>query len=254
MIANATITAFGVAAIITLLVPIVILIALAIKRKISGLPLLLGAVAFFVSQIVLRMPILSALSGQEWYIALTKNFILLALFLSLSAGLFEETARLSGALLLKKRRSYKDIISFGLGHAFCEVIVLIGVSQISNLVLCMVINSGSGTLPTETLEIAIVQLTATNPAHVYWGLLERFSAVIFHLFATMLVFKGVIEKKWGYCVLAVVAHTTFNFAGVVLVKYAGIVVSESVLLVMAVAAGFYVIKQHKNQVASTQCK
>ena len=34
----------------------------------------------------------------------------------LSAGLFEETARLVGAKLLKQHRTYKDMISFGLGH------------------------------------------------------------------------------------------------------------------------------------------
>jgi len=251
MIPNSTVLAFVIAAICTLIVPIVILVVLGIKKKISLLPLLVGAAAFFISQIVLRIPLLTALSGQEWYLNFAaNNYVPFILLLSLSAGLFEESARLGGALLLKNHRTFKDIISFGLGHGFCEVIILIGISHVNNVILCMVANGNGGTLasaltsalPPEILEAAIAQLAAVNPAHVFWGLLERFSAVIFHIFATLLVFKSVIEKKWRYYVFAIAAHTLFNFVGVLLTRFAGIVIAEIVLLVMALAAGYYTIK------------
>ncbi len=250
MIPSSTIFAFIVAAIFTLLLPIVILIVLAVKKKLSGLPLLLGVAAFFISQILLRIPILNILSGQEWYKAFALNFIPYALCLSLSAGLFEESARLGGALLLKRQRSYKDIISFGLGHGFCEVILLVGFTQINNIMLSMAINNGGGALtaalPAETLKTVVDQLTAVNPVHVYWGIAERFSAVTFHVFATMLVFKGVINRKWIYYVLAIAAHTLFNFLAVMLARYTGITITELVLLILALAAGVYVIKQKKD--------
>ena len=251
MISSSTILAFVFAAIFTLILPIAILIILGVKKKISGLPLLLGAAAFFLSQIVLRIPLMSALSGQEWYKNFAEhNIILLILLVSLSAGLFEESARLGGAAILKKRRSFKDIIYFGLGHAFCEVIILAGITHINNIVLCVTINDTSGSLaaalPPETLESAITLLTAVNPAHVYLGLLERFSAVIFQVFATVLVFTGVVQKKMRYYGIAILAHTLFNFAGVVLARYSGIVAAETALLIMALAAGYYILKVRKS--------
>jgi uncharacterized membrane protein YhfC len=247
MISNSVFFAFVFAAICTLLLPIALLVILGIKKKINGLPLLIGAIAFFLSQIVLRLPIISAFSGQGWYKSFAENYYIpFVLLLCLSAGLFEESARLGGALILKKHRTFKDAISFGLGHALCEVIALIGVSYINNIVLCMLINGTGGgltaALPSDVLEAAAIQLAAVNPAHIYLGLLERFSTVIFHIFATVLVFRGIIEKKWYLYVLAIASHTVFNFIGVILANIAGIAITEIVVLGIALAAGYYTIK------------
>jgi uncharacterized membrane protein YhfC len=250
MISNATFLSFAIAAVCTLPLPVAILVVLRVKKKIKELPLLLGAGAFFLSQIVLRIPLLNALSGQEWYNNFAEHYVVFLLLISLSAGLFEESARLGGALILKRHRSFKDIISFGLGHAFCEIIIVVGISYISNAVLCVAVNDSSGTLaaavPPGTLETAMTQLTGVNPAHVYLGILERFSAVIFHIFATVLVFKGVIEKKLRYYALAILAHTLFNFTSVFLAGFAGIAIAEAALLVMALAAGYYANLQLKS--------
>ena len=247
MIANATVLSFLTAAVFTFILPIAILIILGVKKKISGLPLLLGAAAFFLSQIVLRIPLLGALSARESYKSFAENhYILLILLICLSAGIFEESARLGGAFILKKRRSSKDILSFGLGHAFCEAVVLIGITHINNIVLCLIANGTSGTLAAalspDTLETAVTQLAAVNPLHVYLGIAERFSAVIFHIFATVLVFKGIIEKKLRYYVFAILAHTVFNFTGVFLAGRTDIIIAEIVLLIMAAVAGYLVKK------------
>jgi uncharacterized membrane protein YhfC len=84
-------------------------------------------------------------------------------------------------------------------------------------------------------------LLAAEPFHVYLGILERFSATLFHIFATVLVFRAVIERKWHYAALAVAAHTLFNFIAALLMRFTGIVITEAALLVMALAAGYYVI-------------
>ena len=248
MISMSTIAAFVIAAVCTLALPIVLLIVLGVKRKINGLPLLLGAVAFFLSQIVLRIPMLNMLSGQSWYMDFMGYLIPFVLFLSLTAGIFEESARLGGALILKKRRTFKDIISFGLGHGICEAILLIGLTHINNSVFSIAINDTSGAMATAIgngmLESVRPILMAVNPFHVYLGILERFSAVVFHIFATVLVFKGVIEKKWLYYILAIAAHTVFNFASVIVGHYAGVLSSQVVLLIMAVIAGMYVMKSN----------
>lgn len=246
MISNSTIFAFVVAAVFTLIVPVVLVIVLGVKKKITIIPLLVGAAAFFVSQIVLRVPILTVLSGQAWYQSFAESYYIpLLLLVCLSAGLFEESARLGGALILKKNRAFKDIISFGLGHAFCEVILLVGMTHINNIVLSLAINDPGGALAAsmpDIIGLAREQLMAAEPYQVYLGILERFSAVVFHIFATVLVFKGVIEKKLRYYGLAILAHTVFNFTGVLVANYAGIIASESIMLILALAGGYYVIR------------
>ena len=108
----------------TVLFPLLLLVLLAIRRAISLRPLFIGVLAFFVSQILLRIPLLSILSTQGWFLTFAQQQMLLYLILlSASAGLFEESARLLGAkCFCKGRRSYRDAVSFGLGHGLCEVV------------------------------------------------------------------------------------------------------------------------------------
>lgn len=249
MVPSSVVTAFGIAAICTLVLPVVLLVVLAVMKKTSGVPLLLGAAAFFVSQIVLRIPLMSVLSSFGWYQNFATMYVPYILFLCLTAGLFEESARLGGAVLLKKKRSFRDVISFGLGHGLCEVILLIGIGHVSNVVLCITINSGEGALtaalPPETLEAVKSQLVTAAAGDVYWGILERVSAVLFHIFATALVFQGVVKKKWQYYVCAIAAHTLFNLTALVVMRYTDVAITEIVLLILALAASVYVLKSRR---------
>jgi uncharacterized membrane protein YhfC len=243
MIPLSTILTFVLAALCTLLLPIVLMIVFAVKKTVSGLPLLLGAAAFFISQICLRMPLMNLLAGQSWYVSMASNIIPYILFLAFTAGLFEESARLGGALLLKKQRSYKDMISFGLGHGLCEAILLVGFTHVNNTLLSIMINSGVGlsAIAPDVLETATAQLMAVAPTDILLGILERFSTVIFHIFATVLVFQGVKRRQIVYYILAILAHTLLNFISGILARYTGIFLTEMVLFVAALAMGAYVL-------------
>jgi uncharacterized membrane protein YhfC len=239
-----------VTAFFTLILPIVLLIVLGVKRKISGLPLLFGALAFFISQVLIRIPILNALGGQAWFLRFAENSSLLyILLLSFTAGLFEESARLGGAALLKKHRSFKDIISFGLGHGICEVIILVGINMFVNAMLAANIKNPivTATLPADTLQLLHSQLAAAVPVSVYLSIVERISAVLFHIFATILVFKGVIDKKIRYYLLAILCHTLFNLIGVLTLQYSdNLFITEAVILMMGLAAGVYILSARKS--------
>jgi len=241
---------FVIALVCTTLVPAALIVILAIKKKISGLPLLFGALAFFISQILLRIPIINVLSTQGWYQDFAKLFVPYVLVLCFTAGLFEESARLGGALILKQKRRFMDVISFGLGHGLCEVVILIGLTHVNNLIFCLAINNPGGLFaamfPPEMLQPIIESLSDAEPYHVYMGLLERVSAVLFHIFATVLVFRGVVTKKWWYYILAIVAHMLFNLVAVLLATYTGMVVTEVVLLVLALVSGVYVLKSRNS--------
>ena len=218
---------FALALFLTLVLPILLLLFLCLFKKISPLPMALGLLSFFISQILLRIPLLQLCAGQGWYQALAQSSpLVLGLGLAFTAGLFEESARLGGAALLGPRkpafpggpprpghRTWKGALSFGLGHAFCELILLAGMTHVNNLLFCVLLGMGeetlSGLLPAGQLDTLTAQFAAVTPLGIAAGLLERFSAVLFHLFATSLVFLAVARRKWLLFPAAILCHTLF---------------------------------------------
>ena len=241
--------AFWAAAFCTLALPVILLIALGVMKKISAGPLFLGFASFFVSQIVLRVPLLQALGGQGWFQSFATHTAVYALVIGgFTAGLFEETARLAGAAILKKKLTYKTMLSFGLGHGLCEVIVITGLGQINNLVLCAALADPQGALAATVLagadpaavQAVAAQLAATTPAMMGLAVVERVSAVLYHLFATCLVFTAVKRGKPLYYAAALLAHTLFNFLAVMLNIWLGMWIMEALLLAAGVCFGIYV--------------
>lgn len=248
VISDVQVASFAVAAFCTLVLPVVLLIVLAVMKKIRLAPLALGFVSFFVSQMVLRIPLLQLLNAAGALKAVAANTVLYAVVVGgLSAGLFEETARLGGAAILKGQRSYKDMISFGLGHGLCEVMLIAGMTHVNNLLLCAALSASEGPLgallagvDSATLDLVASQLAAATPGLVALGLLERVSAVLFHLFATSLVFTAVIRRQPLWYFAAVAAHTLFNSLTVLLAGF-GVLAVELVLFVLGLAMGAWVL-------------
>jgi len=231
-----------------LLFPVVLLLVLCLRKKIAVKPMFLGAAAFFVSQICLRIPILQVLGAQSWFKAFALNTIPYIIMLSITAGLFEESARYLGAgVFLKKNRTFSDALSFGLGHGFCEVILLTGMAQINNIIYATMINSGtfqtiSAQLPAGQGQQILAAMAAVKPEAVYLGVLERVFAVTFHVFASILIFKGVNEHKIRYYFLAIAAHSVFNIGGVLITKYTNMWAGEGFMLLLSAVALFLLFK------------
>ena len=78
------------------------------------------------------------------------------------------------------------------------------------------------------------------PLIVALALLERVSAVLFHLFATSLVFTAVIRRKPGWYFAAVAAHPLFNSLAVLLSGF-GVLTVELVLFALGLAMGAWVL-------------
>jgi len=247
-VSSSAFAAFVIAAAAELILPIVLLLVLCLKKKISAKPMFLGAAAFFISQICLRIPILQVLGAQSWFKAFALNyFIPYALALAVTAGLFEESARYLFAGGLKKQRAFRDALAFGLGHGFCEVILLTGMAQINNIIYAAAINNGNFNTLTATLSASIRQQLLTSmlsvaPSMVYIGLLERVFAVTFHVFATILIFKAINEHKIRYYFLALAAHAVLDFGSIMLAKYTNMWGAEGFLFIVSLAALFFIFK------------
>ena len=207
--------------IVSLILPLAFLVIYALRNKKQGIwsAWLLGALGFFVSQMLIRIPILTALSRSAGFIAFVQTHPLIyGLALAFTAGLFEVAGRYAVACILKKNLTYRRALAAGLGHGGIEAIILTGLLYAQNLVYLVMLQTG-------TLDALIAQTTdATALLTIKDGLMntswvrfllagfERLLAMTCHAAMSMLVCYGVHRNRALPGVLACLAmHTCMDF-------------------------------------------
>ena len=213
-----------------------------------------GALTFIASQLA-RLPflyLLTALLTPLVRIAADDSpavFWINLLVLSLTAGIFEETARW---LMLQRfataTRGWRNAVMFGAGHGGIEAILLVGGSTIFNIFLLQFGDS----LMAQTQSVqervtmgaqldALYALQWWDTALVVW---ERVAAVTFHIGAAVLVMQTVLTGQriwWG---VAVVGHALFNFTILAALQFGGPVWAELVATLFALAAVYMIVRFH----------
>lgn len=218
-----------------ILVPLVVAIWLVRRWRLDWAIFGLGAFTFIVSQVFhipfnqfLLNPLLGRMGDDGW------AWVVVALTLGLSAGMFEETARY---LVLRRRaqraRDWRGGIFFGLGHGGIEAILL-GILALYAFVQASSLRGVAleTVIPQEQLALARAQLESYWGMAWYeplWGTLERLSAMAFHLLATTMVFLAVIEKRSGWLIAAILGHTLFNAFALVALREVGVATTELAL-------------------------
>jgi uncharacterized membrane protein YhfC len=240
--------------VITLLIcfglPIILFIYFYKRERIAVAAVLVGALVFLVSQIFTRIPLLNFFSSMEWYQQMAANIFLLALFLSLTAGLFEEVGRYLGfKLLLKKHLSWKNGVAFGIGHGGIETIVITGFAYINNLVYSVLINSGAFTdtiAPQLGPEIAAyIQDQLVNlPSYLFLVAgFERAFTIFIHIALSLVVLLAVVKGKAVYLLFAILLHTAVNFPAVIIPGLGySILFAELYLLVLAAFSWMFIFR------------
>lgn len=184
------------------------------RKKGIGKAFLLGMLAFAVSQLGIRIPVLQLLLPRyAWFHVLQLYPWAYGLFLGLTAGLFEEGARwIAIRFFLKDRTDLEHGLAFGLGHGGVEAMILVGLNLIAGLALIL---AGQGALFPATAKTVLIS-----------GL-ERLYAMAFHVGASLLVMRGVRKKRTaGYLAAAVVLHTVMDAAIVILPAAFGAGIAE----------------------------
>jgi uncharacterized membrane protein YhfC len=179
---------------ICLLVPTVIAVILAVKRKGSILMFILGAATFASTQLMLRLPLISELQNAAWFnmFMITQSFLFMML-LALSAGIFEETGRYVALRLINKDLlTWENGILFGLGHGGIEAFWL-GMPYVIAFIETI---SGKNT----------AAVLAMPPADLLLGSAERILAITMHIGFSMLILYAVKRRKIWCFILAVFAH------------------------------------------------
>lgn len=142
----------------------------------------LGFLSFLVSQILIRIPLLSILTkNPKFVIFQINNALLVGCLIALSAGIFEEVFRfLFRRFLVREGVKISEPIIFGLGHSFMEIIYIFAP---------VILSSG---------------LSVISPL----GIIERVIVTLIHIELSIIIWNGfLVNKKYLYLLLAVLLHS-----------------------------------------------
>lgn len=239
----------AVAALVGIAVPPVLAWWLVRKFSIRWQTILIGAGTFIVfalvlepilHQLVLKGPHGASITGNVWYFAL---------YGGLAAGLFEETGRFLSMKFLMRREPSSALpgVAYGAGHGGVEMLIIFGITMISNLVVSAMINAGQtdvllASAPAEAQESIQAQFAALqgmNVGSIAIGIWERISALVLQLGLSMLVWTAVRRGgKWLWLLpAAILLHALVDALAVVLSKSVSMVAVEVVICALAIAVG-----------------
>ena len=261
MVPNLTLIFCLITLAVCLVLPVVVILVLSLKNKGKKMPSawLLGAAGFFVTQMVIRLPILTALQSQPWFVSFSEsNGFLFAFMLAFTAGLFELAGRFVVAKLMSKNMTYKRSLAAGLGHGGIEAMLLIGLTYINNIAYIVMINCGAfDTVVAQAAQTGVDvsalwqikdQLLTTSPALFLLAGFERILAMTGHVAMSLLVCYGVATgKPLKSALVCLGIHTLMDLtAGISLLigkglsQTAAYVIIYAILIVMAVLSIFVI--------------
>ena len=240
---------------VSLLLPLAFLVFYALRHKKQGIwsAWLVGALGFFVPQILIRFPILSALSRTDGFLAFAQTHPwIYSLALAFTAGLFEVVGRYASARCLKKNLTHRRALAAGLGHGGIEAIIITGLAYVSNLVLLVMLKTGN-------LDALIVQTTAAggdaaalltakdalmNTSWVLFFLagFERLLAIVCHVAMSVLVCYGVHCRKVAPTLFAFAMHVCMDsVAGISQMIGKGLTLAQGYTMIYILLMGFTVL-------------
>ena len=180
--------------------------------------LMLGFLSFFISQIMLRIPLLNFLAKNPGFVVFQlQNALFVGCLIAISAGVFEEVFRfLFRRFLIRDSIKIAEPVIFGLGHSFMEIIYIF---------TPVVLASG---------------LSVISPLAV----VERIFATLLHIEFSIIIWNGFLaNKKYSYLFLAILLHSLCDiiipFAGSLGV---GIYVTEILFLLVVAVTGVISLK------------
>ncbi len=208
--------------VISLGLPIALLILVRKKKKGAFLAAGIGAAGFVVFTMLLEPLLHNVVLGNVP--AIKNNAALLVLYVCLTVGVFEETARLLGLIIVKRWHEKRKLpfssgLMFGVGHGGAESIFAVGLTALTNLMVAINLNTqGLGALTAgmteEQVAGATEQLSAmvSAPSSAYFLMgVERITAIFFHIALSVLIWMVVTKRlHWIWYPAAILLHAVGN--------------------------------------------
>lgn len=215
--------------IISVVIPVLMLMYFVFYKRKELKPFVVGLLVFFISQIVLRLPILYfILPTQTWYIKLSVDPYLCSIFLGLTAGIFEEVGRYIGfKYFLKNNRQYKDGLAFGFGHWGVEALLIVGINAVVLL-----------------FNASLAQTTGLTTLNSFLMGIERLLTLSLHVGFSMIVLYGIRLNEIKYLFIAIILHGVVDAGLGILPQLinVGILGIEAYVLIWALAFLYLIIK------------
>jgi len=251
MIPNLSIIFMGVTAAVSIGLPVFMFIFWRKKYILKIIPLLVGMSVFVVFAMFLQQFVHTAVlqPDENGVFALLEEsprlFVIYAIF---AAGFFEETGRFVAFKMLK--RNHNNIgtgLAYGIGHGGIEAFLLVGLTMISNITVCLMINSGNFTAAGEEIDVAaLIGVLQETPSSMFLiSGYERVVAMAAHISFSIIVLCSVVKKGmlWLYPV-AIVLHASVNLAPAMLQAgfFDSIWIVEGLILIPTALSVFVAIK------------
>ena len=249
MVPVSSLITIAICAIFGIAVPILLSWWMVKKYDVKVRTILIGAGVFvlfalvletILHQVVLKGAIGPTITGHVWYYAL---------YGGLAAGIFEETGRFLAMKFLLKAEpsSAKTAVAYGIGHGGIEMLIIFGISMISNLVIASMINLGQAdtilsALPAEAqaqMQGTFAQFESSTPGTFLTGVWERTSAIILQVGLSVFVWTAVRKGgKWLWLFpAAILIHFLVDASAVLLMDSVSMAMLETIVCAMAVAVG-----------------
>lgn len=219
MIAKSSIIAMAVSLII--LLGLLIGVFLFFKRKIviRLVPLFVGVAFFIIFALVLEQMLHSFVlqpNAQGQIPLMINHPVIYMIYGIFAAGIFEETARLVAFKLLKS--SYSDFatsIAYGLGHGGIELLLLGGMSLVSNLVISLLLSNPNGQFAQELPQSIVQALQNVSAGEFFLVTIERFPALLVQICLSVLVWIAVNKaKQFWLFPLSILFHAIIDIPSV----------------------------------------
>jgi len=200
----------------------------------------IGAVTFIAAQ-VFHIPFnflvdRSGILPED--LSIVTNLVIVALFLGLSAGVFEEGARyLAYRYWARDARTWGKGLMLGAGHGGVESII-VGLLGGINFVALAAMRSGAllEQMPAEQLPLVEAQIEAlfATPLHLaLLGAVERIFALTAHLALSLMVMQVFTRGRIRWLLAAILWHTLLNAVAVFAINTWDAVVTEALIGVIA---------------------
>ena len=213
MIPPSILTAYAVAALLALVVPVLVWRFCRQRLVMPRRNLLVGIAVFLIAALVLEAAlnytVLRAVpTTRDW---LQLHPFVYAAYGGLAAGLFEETGRYIAMKSLVKRGSDRGGgWAYGIGHGGIEYFLVGFVALASTLATALLVADPA----VDPLRATLQEATLGDVAMAAG---ERMSAFTFQIAESLLVWSAVVHRRVALFGLAVLAHATVDF-GALLAK------------------------------------
>ncbi len=205
-----------------------------------------GALVFFVSQMVTRVPLVLATTPLIVPLISSSKPLVVAwgLLLAFTAGLFECGGRYLGYrwLMRREEKTWDKAVMYGVGHGGLESMLLVAPMAMLQLISLLSLSSASLDAMTPGQRAAVVQQLTLFASGPFWiplvGAWERLWTLAIQVGLSVLVLQVFRRGRLVWLGLAIGLHTAVDFVAPTLIPLLGLPTVPTMLLSEATVTAF----------------